>query len=215
MLCTFPSEMPSRSPKPIARPNYYGVKVLVPAEADATWPSMLFMLSSLAPPIFTFGATNNSQWAAWWADGTTTFCALATPATMLTSRGATTPHYLPCKQAGEQALSRGAMPLWQSDLPCSAYVLLWSHVVGPHCRRILRAGRPAPAMPAASSCPAGDGYAAAVNSTARYMVGFAIDGMGSLNVPRWSGLTWMTGPGLPSPPPPPPPPRPPPPTKPP
>ncbi|KAL4436955.1 hypothetical protein ABPG75_004094 [Micractinium tetrahymenae] len=143
--------------KPLARPNYFGVKVIVPAEAASRWPSMLFMLSSLAPPGFTFGAANDSLWADWWANETTTFCALATPATMLTAPRVTQPHYLPCKQAG-------------------------------------------------------DGYATAVNSTARYMVGFAIDGAGSINVPRWSGLTWMTGPGLPPPPPPPPPPAPPPPS---
>lgn len=41
---------PKPRPKPLARPNYYGVRITVPAEAQSTWPAMLFMLSDAVRP---------------------------------------------------------------------------------------------------------------------------------------------------------------------
>ncbi|KAL4436956.1 hypothetical protein ABPG75_004095 [Micractinium tetrahymenae] len=144
-------------PKPLTRPNYYGVKLTVPAEAKTTWPTMLFMMSNAVPPAFSIGPANGTLWGAWWANATTTFCALATKDTMLTTPGKAITHYLPCREGA-------------------------------------------------------DGSGANFTSALRYMVGFAIDPDGSVDVPRWGGLTWLLGPGPPQPPPAPPSPRPPPPS---
>lgn len=58
------------------------------------------------PPAFTLGPVNGSQWAAWWANSTTTFCALATKDMVLITPGKTTTHYLPCREGGECGIVR-------------------------------------------------------------------------------------------------------------
>ncbi|KAL4431039.1 hypothetical protein ABPG75_006295 [Micractinium tetrahymenae] len=62
----------SNLPKQLTRPIYHGAAVTVPQTA-VTWPSMLFMLSDAKPPAFTFGPVD---WAGWWQDNSTSFCAL-------------------------------------------------------------------------------------------------------------------------------------------
>ncbi len=62
---------------------------------------MLFMLSNQLPPAFTFGHVNDSLWAAWWGDNSTTFCALVTPGMVLPPGANATTHWLPCREGGE------------------------------------------------------------------------------------------------------------------
>lgn len=73
----------------------------MPSEAGTIWPSMLFMLSNQLPPAFTFGPVNDSLWAAWWGDNSTTFCALVTPGMVLPPGANATTHWLPCREGGE------------------------------------------------------------------------------------------------------------------
>lgn len=53
------------------------------------------------PPAFAVGPANGTQWDAWWANDTTTFCALATKEMMLITPDKATTHYLPCREGGE------------------------------------------------------------------------------------------------------------------
>lgn len=83
---------------------------------------------------------------------------------------------------------------------------------GQHAPGALQAAWPGRACRPRCTLAAADGSGANFTSKLRYMVGFAITPDGSVDVPRWGGLSWLVGPGPPMPPPLPPSPRPPPPS---
>ncbi|KAL4451318.1 hypothetical protein ABPG77_009390 [Micractinium sp. CCAP 211/92] len=83
--------------KPPIKQFFWGARAVVPSLAQSQWPSMLFVLSNVAPPAFSF--VSRAGWDGFWNDASTQFCALVTPGMALARKGNKDGLSLPCKDA--------------------------------------------------------------------------------------------------------------------
>ncbi|KAL4420769.1 hypothetical protein ABPG75_010425 [Micractinium tetrahymenae] len=83
--------------KPANKAFFWGARSIVPSLATTKWASMLFMLSNVAPPAFSFDS--RAGWDAFWNDASTQFCALVIPEMALARKGVKDGLNLPCKDA--------------------------------------------------------------------------------------------------------------------
>ncbi|PSC74188.1 titin [Micractinium conductrix] len=131
------SSDPDNFGKPATRPNYFGVRLTLPA-LRVTYPIMVFVVSSVKPPAFTRGA---ADWGTFFDQGVSRVCAVLSQSLALNpewmNTGSATTINLPCRETDSQTT---------------------------------------------------------FSSGATYIVGFAIDDLGSKDVPLWGGHTLYMAP---------------------